>query len=333
MTCEGPVRSILFLHGGALGDFVLTLHVVAAVRRRFPDARVDAIARCPLAAWAAGRGAVDTAWEPDRVGADGLYAEAVEPNSPIAVLVRGYDLVISFLGGPDSLVAANLRAVCSGRVVAVDPCASSADCHVVEQWRSDIAAEGLTLDDTMGALFRRGNGEATTPDVIVHPGSGGRAKCAPVPVLEAVVRRLAEHARSVAWMMGPVEMDLYGDDYALTLRQTAPVVYEESIDRAADRVCAATTFIGNDAGMTHLAAACGLRTVAIFGPTDPRVWCPVGPDVRVVAFNFEDPKLQPHEVAERIVRAAAFPALTVPDRQEENNHPCGKDPGRTAGAI
>ena len=333
MTCEGPVRSILFMHGGALGDFVLTLHVVAAVRRRFPGARVDGIARCPLARWAAGRGLLEHAWEPDSVGAEGLYAEPIRRDGTIAGLVRGYDVVVSFLGGPNSLVATNLRAVCSGHVVAVDPCASSADCHVVEQWRSDIAAEGLTLDDTTGALFRRRDGEAATPDVIVHPGSGGRAKCTPFPVFETVVGLLAGGGRRVAWMIGPVEMDLYGADYALTLRQTAPVVYEESIERAADCVRAATTFIGNDAGMTHLAAACGLRTVAIFGPTDPRVWRPLGPDVRVVTFDFEDPKLQPHEVAERIVRAAAFPALTVPDRQEENNHPCGKDPGRTAGAI
>jgi ADP-heptose:LPS heptosyltransferase len=41
-------------------------------------------------------------------------------------------------------------------------------------------------------------------------------------------------------------------------------------------------FIGNDSGISHMAAALGLPTVAIFGPTDPRVWSPRGEKVVVV---------------------------------------------------
>jgi heptosyltransferase III len=45
----------------------------------------------------------------------------------------------------------------------------------------------------------------------------------------------------------------------------------------------AAVFIGHDSGPAHLAAQLGVRTIAIFGPTDPAVWSPVGPAVRVVA--------------------------------------------------
>ncbi|MEO8497804.1 MAG: glycosyltransferase family 9 protein, partial [Planctomycetota bacterium] len=41
-------------------------------------------------------------------------------------------------------------------------------------------------------------------------------------------------------------------------------------------------YIGNDTGMTHLAAAAGAKTVAIFGPTDPRRYAPFAPDVLVL---------------------------------------------------
>jgi ADP-heptose:LPS heptosyltransferase len=44
--------------------------------------------------------------------------------------------------------------------------------------------------------------------------------------------------------------------------------------------CAA--FIGNDSGITHLAAAVGAPTLAVFGPTDPALWAPRGKAVRVV---------------------------------------------------
>jgi ADP-heptose:LPS heptosyltransferase len=41
-------------------------------------------------------------------------------------------------------------------------------------------------------------------------------------------------------------------------------------------------FIGNDSGISHLAAALGIPTVAIFGPTDPKVWSPKGRNIAVV---------------------------------------------------
>jgi ADP-heptose:LPS heptosyltransferase len=45
----------------------------------------------------------------------------------------------------------------------------------------------------------------------------------------------------------------------------------------------ARLYIGNDSGITHLAAAVGTPVVAVFGPTDPGVWSPRGERVRVVS--------------------------------------------------
>jgi ADP-heptose:LPS heptosyltransferase len=45
----------------------------------------------------------------------------------------------------------------------------------------------------------------------------------------------------------------------------------------------ARVYIGNDSGITHLAAAVGTPVVALFGPTDPRIWAPRGPQVHVIA--------------------------------------------------
>ncbi len=46
----------------------------------------------------------------------------------------------------------------------------------------------------------------------------------------------------------------------------------------------ASLYIGNDSGITHLAAAVGTPVLAMFGPTDPAVWAPRGPNVRVGLF-------------------------------------------------
>jgi ADP-heptose:LPS heptosyltransferase len=44
-------------------------------------------------------------------------------------------------------------------------------------------------------------------------------------------------------------------------------------------------FIGNDSGITHLAAGMGIRTIAVFGPTNPAVYKPVGPAVTVFTVD------------------------------------------------
>jgi ADP-heptose:LPS heptosyltransferase len=46
-------------------------------------------------------------------------------------------------------------------------------------------------------------------------------------------------------------------------------------------------FVGNDSGISHMAAALGIPTIAIFGPTDPVLWSPRGNKVVVVRKEIE----------------------------------------------
>lgn len=50
----------------------------------------------------------------------------------------------------------------------------------------------------------------------------------------------------------------------------------------AERLATARAYVGNDSGISHLAAAVGTPVVALFGPSDPRMWAPRGPWVRVL---------------------------------------------------
>jgi len=54
-------------------------------------------------------------------------------------------------------------------------------------------------------------------------------------------------------------------------------------------------FLGHDSGISHLAAACGVPCVLLFGPTDPATWAPPGPHVHVVR---RDPDLTSITVAD-----------------------------------
>jgi ADP-heptose:LPS heptosyltransferase len=119
-------------------------------------------------------------------------------------------------------------------------------------------------------------------------------KCCPLDVLERVISALVQRDWSAGWMIGPDEIERFGDAYRKRLEASAPVIVEESIEAAADLVCGARVYIGNDAGMTHLAALVGLQTFVVFGPTDPHVWRPLGNACHVVQFP---PKARSTEAA------------------------------------
>ena len=55
-----------------------------------------------------------------------------------------------------------------------------------------------------------------------------------------------------------------------------------SLTELAQFLATCRAFVGNDSGITHLAAYIGCPTIALFGPTDPRIWGPIGRRSRVI---------------------------------------------------
>ncbi|MCZ7644749.1 MAG: glycosyltransferase family 9 protein [Planctomycetota bacterium] len=120
------------------------------------------------------------------------------------------------------------------------------------------------------------------PCLALHPGSGGRRKCWPAERYAELARRAAERFKLRALLLaGPA------DEAARAAFGEAAhgVAYETLLERplreVAARLANCRAFVGNDAGVTHLAARF-CPTLALFGPTDPRVWRPLGPRVEVV---------------------------------------------------
>jgi ADP-heptose:LPS heptosyltransferase len=132
------------------------------------------------------------------------------------------------------------------------------DVHAAEHL---LSTAGLPMPD-LPDLWQEGDSR-----VIIHPGSGSPSKCWPW------FKELAEQIPDSVILTGPCEMQL---------ETSRPQLHGLGLQTVAEEIRSCRAFIGNDSGITHLAAYWGIPTIALFGPTNPRIWGPVGRRVTIL---------------------------------------------------
>jgi ADP-heptose:LPS heptosyltransferase len=173
-----------------------------------------------------------------------------------------------------SLTDATRRA--AARVIVVSPEPERADLSIAQQWTQAVDAECEPFLGVLPGLAVAEHAPLVKGATLIHPGSGSPRKNWPIARFRELSRELLALGHLVAWIRGPAEP---GNDF--------PPSGVESIDRPslpslARTLAAARLFIGNDSGVSHLAAAVGAPTVALFGPTSSQAWSPDGARVQVV---------------------------------------------------
>ncbi len=299
------------LHGGALGDLVLALHLALRLTAgRRPTLTV--LSRTDPGDLSACTPPIHRR-SSETVGVHWLFGGPKTPPAPLSELVRGRN-VLSFLGGPTDAVHERLRLLRPAALWAVDPRPEpGATRHIVAQWMAQLEAQGLLAPksvhqwpDEVGLgvpeTWREGRsggagwaelagGAASRSAVLLHPGSGGQAKCWPLAAFRALARRLRAgelgSKTEPVFVLGPVELERWPAAEIAALRGEFRVVEPKPADLPR-RLAAAAAYVGNDAGPTHLAALLGTPTVALFGPTAAAVWRPRGPRVAVLAGDETD---------------------------------------------
>jgi len=269
---------IAVLRPGALGDAVLTLPVLASLSAAGAAVTVAGHALFALAV-ECGLAAARIAFDDARLL--GLFAEGGSCG-----LFTGFDLAIAY-GSADSSVAASLRRSGVRRVVQW-PSHPPSGTHVVAHLLGALEAAGLGtacrapslpprpawLDAARAWLGSQGLGGRFAA---IHPGSGGRAKRWPVERFAALAQGLAV---PTVWLLGPAEE---GDAEAHDVGRRLGVVAQGlPLATLAGLLASCSAYVGNDSGVTHLAAAVGAPTVALFGPTEPAVWAPLGAHVKAL---------------------------------------------------
>jgi hypothetical protein len=117
--------------------------------------------------------------------------------------------------------------------------------------------------------------------VLCHPGSGSAHKCVRPDIITEVLRGFRLRDIMPVIVGGPADEAAVERIKALGVRDI-PVIHNQSLATMAGILAQASVFVGHDSGLTHLAGALRIPTVAIFGPTDPAQWAPLGDHVAAV---------------------------------------------------
>ncbi|MBN1918163.1 MAG: glycosyltransferase family 9 protein [Verrucomicrobia bacterium] len=299
-TDSKPPR-VLVLRSGAIGDFVVTLPVLQWLRLIEPRSVIDLACHPRVAPLAHGlvsrwRDIESTVFLP-------LYHDSHVEDPVLQGFLGNYDLVLSFLGS-DTTPAQRLRELTSERAACIDPIPRHNGLHVTASFFEQMRLAGLRTPDTDEAahilpviqpdedrhrlaaalLDELGPGAGRTL-IALHPGSGSPRKNAPAGVLAEVCAWLIEALEDAADRT-PALVFVKGeaDEEAVArlfehIDPATPLVETHDLGVLAAVLERCALFVGHDSGVSHIAAAVGTPTVAVFVSTDPRVWAPRGVSV------------------------------------------------------
>ena len=300
---------ILVIFPGALGDLICLGPALDAIARANPGAEIELMAKPELARFAARRLRVSRGHSIDRREVASLFSGA---TAEAREFFSQFGRLYSYLAYDDAGFRERLERYAPGCTTFL-PFRPEGASHVAAEYLSMIDGDALLstfrvdvpAEDLIAAVsaLRSAGISPDAPYVAIFPGSGSRSKNWSIENYLKLATSMAEDIRPV-FILGPAEDGLATAIGKLNARVLSGL--ELPVVAAIARMAAA--FVGNDSGVSHLAAAVGTPGVAIFGPTSPHRWHPIG-EVTIVANQSLD-SITIDEVAvalgERLQRSEGF---------------------------
>jgi len=276
---DSPAMRLLVIFPGALGDLICLGPALRAIARRHHDATLELMARPELARFAVGRMSIEAGHSIDRREVSSLFRNDAGAEPAAHAFFGQFGRIYSFFAADDHNFRRSLSAAASGEV-SFHRFRPPGDGHLSGLYLDSIGASGEPLEsrvdlvrsdlDSADEVLHR-VGAAHGKFCLVFPGSGSLTKNWPLDRFVKLASDVSSFVKPIA-ILGPAEPAM---EPHFQERQVAALKGLE-LEVVAALAHRARAFVGNDSGVSHLAAAVRARGVVIFGPTDPTRWQPLG---------------------------------------------------------
>ncbi len=284
-----PVKQLTVIHPGALGDSLLSLPAIVHLKSVFPGASINLIGYPPYWEWLRG-GLVAGVYSPDTLPLYRLFDPSFSTPPPELEFLSRQDLIISWFG--DETFRRNLRTLCSGPVSLQPYQPETLREHASRFFLHSLQIPGIPPPQGDVSQFilpeiplPAGDFpfDSDGPRVVIHPGSGSPRKCWPAANFAQIVQRL-QRAFGIRPLLlfGEADREIREALRHMVSSSAAQFAEGLSLAEVATILRNSDCYLGNDSGLSHLAGLLGTPSLVLFGPTDPSIWRPLGPRVRVL---------------------------------------------------
>lgn len=187
-----------------------------------------------------------------------------------------FDIVIAYIEKEDNL-SQNLYLTYGDKVISY-PVPEILECQITEFLLSPVKKLGLKV------FYPQTSSKGSKEILFIHPGSGSKKKNWEKENFFEVFNYFRNKI-DCKIILGECEISDY--DYWKKFAGKENIVVPENIIKLAEIIESGRYFLGNDSGVSHLAAFLGLKSFIIFGPTDPKIWAPKGSNVSIFKAEIE----------------------------------------------
>jgi len=272
MTIE-PHQHLVY-HSGALGDFITAIPAIILWKKQGGEKKITFLGRREHGQLGIKAGLFTACIDIESAQSTKFFSK--KPGKAMLQQWAHYFSAFLFCES-NSPVYQNLRSAGIQELILHAPFPPKGqwivDYHISAVQRERQKHPHNLVQNLFSPLFH--NDQTKKRPIIIHPGSGSPKKNWPLKRFLTVASRLRQKKHSITWVTGPAENNLRfppGDSQYHTphLDQIIPILRNAAL------------YIGNDSGITHLAAALGCPTIALFGPSDHRIWSPMSNSTRIL---------------------------------------------------
>ena len=266
---------ILVIRGGAIGDFILTLPAIAALRDNFPNAQVSLLAYPNVAELAVVAGLVKETRSIEARALAGFFARNGTLSEDLQNFFSGFDIIVSYLFDPDEIFRTNISRCSKGQFVQAQhrPIETEA-IHASDVFLKPLERLAIFGADPVPRL-KIPIEKKKTATIAIHPGSGREKKNWPIERWEMLVNTIVRETEfNVLLIAGEAETPKADRLRHLAETHRCELACNRPLTEVATKMVTSCFFVGHDSGITHLAAALGLPILVLWGASNEQIWRP-----------------------------------------------------------
>jgi len=315
LTPDNP-KKILIIHSGGIGDLLLALPAMRIFRQAYFASSLEMLGRLERLVLVAHDLRADALHSIDQAGMAYFYSDDAPLPSKLVTFFSSFGAALLFGRGGGECLAKNLKRAGLGRILFISPFPPEGmKVHVSKFLIKSLKKEGIEGDKPFSPLELPGDCQEFAKDFLaghgmkegerllaIHPGSGSPAKNW-LPENFARVADWAEERARILLISGPAEDG--SKEVRRALKRAEPLMADKlPLIHLAALLRKSLAYLGNDSGITHLAASLAVPTVALFRSTDPFIWGPWSSTVRILHGKISSTPCSPET---RQKEAAACP--------------------------